>query len=117
MTNNPILRDGIANGTISKGQLVKYASGGWVACSTLGERADGIAFEDATAGDAFSVQIGGLVEYKVGAAGIADGDALTADANGLGITAVATNVVRLKAKGAASAGAYAQAYWADGYTA
>lgn len=114
-THNASLVDGVASETIVKGQFVKYLSGGWDACDTLGEHADGVAFGDAGDGDAFAIQVGQIVKYKVGAAPISDGASITTDANGLGITAVAGDYVRLKAKGAGAAGAYAEAYWYDGY--
>lgn len=112
-TSNPYLIDGIANGTISKGQFLKYASGGWVACTAITDQCDGIAYSDAVDGGAVAVQIGGLVTYLVGAAGIADGAKIGPTAGGLGQTAVTTQYPRLKAIGAGAAGAYAKALWHD----
>ena len=114
-THNPILLDGVASETIVKGQFVKYESGGWDACDTAGEHADGIAFNDAAAGEALAVQVGGLVKYKVAGSNIADGAQIATDANGLGATATTGDYVRLKAYGAGAAGAYAEALWFDGY--
>lgn len=106
---------GIAGGTVSKGQLIKYAAGGWVACTTQGEKYDGVAFNDATVGQALTVQVGGIVKYKVGGTGVADGVALTTTTGGLGELAASADNVRLKAYGAGAAGAYADAIWVDGY--
>jgi hypothetical protein len=114
-THNPQLIDGVANGTISKGQLLKYASGGWVACSVAGEHADGIAFSDSSAGLAVSVQVGGLVKVLAGNANIADGASITTTSGGLGVTAVSGDYIRGKAHGAILAGAYGEALWYDGY--
>lgn len=116
-THNAEIIDGVANGTISKGQQVKYASGGWVACDTAGERADGVAFSDAVSGGAVAIQVGRIVKYLVGASNIADGAEITTTNGGLGVTATTGDIVRLKAKGAGAAGAYAEAYWSDGYAA
>lgn len=113
-THNAMIIDGVANGAIVKGQFVKYAAGGWVACSSQGERADGVAFSDASgAGAAVAVQIGGLVKYKVGASPISDAAKITTGATGLGETAGAGDYTRLKAIGAGAAGAYAEALWCD----
>lgn len=114
-THNATLVDGVASETISKGQFVKYASGGWDACDTAGEHADGVAFGDAAANEAFAIQVGQIVKYKAGANAISDGASLTTDANGLADTATTGDYVRLKAKGACAAGAYGEAYWFDGY--
>lgn len=116
-TFNAHLVDGTANGTISKGQFVKYASGGWVACSSLGERSDGVALSDASAGQAVCIQVGGTVKFKCGGTGISDGGLVTTTAGGLGITAVSTNVIRLKARGAVAANAVGEAVWIDAYVA
>lgn len=117
-THNSKIIDGVAGAAILKGQFVKYEAGGWVPCDTLGERSHAVAFSDAAAaGDAVAIQVGGLVKYKVGAVATGDGDELTTDANGLGITAVATNIVKLLAKGDGAIGAYAEAYWVDAYAA
>jgi len=115
-THNPQLIDGTANGTISKGQLVKYLSGGWVACSSAGELADGVAFNDAVTGGAVAVQIGGKVKYLCGASPIADGAKITTTAGGLGITAATGNLPRLKALGACAATAYGEAIWESDVT-
>jgi len=114
--NSQDLVDGVANGTISKGQFVKYASGGWVACSSAGELADGIAFSDAVATAAVCVQIGGKVIYLCGGTGIADGAKITTTAGGLGVTAATTNLPRLKALGACAANAYGEALWESDVT-
>lgn len=107
---------GIANGTISKGQLVKYAAAGWVACSSQGELADGVAWNDAVAGGALTIQVGGIITYKVGGTGVADGVNLTPTAGGLGELAATGDVVRMRAYGAGAAGAFAQAIWVDRIT-
>jgi hypothetical protein len=112
MTSNPVLIDGIANGTISKGQFCKYASGGWVACSAITDQCDGIAYTDAVAGGAVSMQVGGLVTYLSGGT-IADGAKIGPKADGSGQTAVTTQYPRLKAIGASVSGAYAKALWHD----
>ena len=114
-THNATLVDRVASEIISKGQGVKYLSGGWDACDTAGELAEGIAFSDAANGEAFAVQVGGIVKYKAGTNAILDGASLTMDANGLADTATTGDYVRLKAKGACAAGAYGEAYWFDGY--
>lgn len=102
-----------ASETITAGQFVKYLSGGLDACDTEGEKADGIAFCDAGAGDACGVQIGGVVKVKVGASPVVDGARLTTDANGLALTAGAGDYVRCKALEAGAAGAIIRALWTD----
>lgn len=114
-THNADLIDGTASETISKGQFVKYASGGWDACDSAGEQAHGVAFNDAGADEGLTVQVGKLVQYKVGASPISDGADVTTDANGLGVTATTGDYVRGKAIGAGAAGAYATMLWFDGY--
>lgn len=116
-THNPQLVDGVANAAITKGQFLKYVAGGWTPCTVLGERADGVAMSDAAAqGDAVAVQVGGIVKYKCAAgAPIADGALITTTAAALGITAVATNVARLKARGACAVNAHGEAIWIDAY--
>lgn len=114
-THNPVLIDGVASETIVKGQFVKYESGGWDACDTAGEHADGVAFGDAEAGDAFAIQVSGLVKYKCGGTQIADGARIACTSGGLGVTAVTGDYVRLKAHGACAANAYGEALWFDGY--
>jgi hypothetical protein len=114
-THNPVLVDGTASETIVKGQFVKYESGGWDACDTQGEHADGVAFSDAQAGEGLAIQIGGLVKYKVGAAPVTDGALLTTGTGGLAEAAGSGDYPRLKAHGAGAAGAYACALWYDGF--
>jgi hypothetical protein len=109
-THNAVIIDGIANGTISKGQFCKYASGGWVACSAITDIAEGVAFTDATAGNAVAMQVGGKVKYLAGAA-ISDGALIAPKADGSGQTAVSTQYARLKACGAGVSTGYAEAYW------
>jgi len=113
MTGNPVLIDGIANGTISKGQFVKYAAGGYVACSATTDKSDGVAYNDAVAGGAVAVQIGGKVVYLCGGTGIADAAQIGPTAGGLGQTAVTTQYPRLKAYGACAANAFGEALWVD----
>lgn len=110
---DPILIDGIANGTISKGQFVKYAAGGWVACSAITDKSEGVAYNDAVAGGAVAVQVGKKVAYKCGAAPIADGALIGPTADALGQTAVTTQYPRLKAYGACAANAFGVALWYD----
>lgn len=112
-TSTPQLIDGLANGTISKGQFLKYASGGWIACSATTDRCEGIAYTDAVAGGAVAVQIGGKVSFLAGAANIADGALIATTAAGLGQTAVTTQYPRLRAYGATLATAYGEAIWYD----
>lgn len=112
-TSNPVLIDGIANGTISKGQFLKYAAGGFVACTAITDRCDGIAYSDAVAGGAVAVQVGGKVTFLCGGTGIADGANVAPTAGGLGQTAVTTQYPRLKAYGAVAANAYGTALWHD----
>lgn len=112
-TSTPVLIDGPANGTISKGQFVKYASGGFVACTAITDRCEGIAYSDAVAGGSVAVQIGGKVSFLAGAANIADGALIATTAAGLGQTAVSTQYPRLKAYGATVATAYGEALWYD----
>lgn len=109
MSNNTQTIPGIANGTVTKGQLVKYAAGGWVACSSQGEKYDGVAFNDATAGEALAVQVDGLITYKCGGTGVADGVNLTTTAGGLAELAASSDNVSLKAIGATVANAYGTA--------
>lgn len=112
-TSNPYLIDAIANGTISKGQFLKYAAGGFVACSAITDQCDGVAFSDAVAGGAVAVQVGGKVAFLAGGANIADGAKIGPTAGGLGQTAVTTQYPRLKALGATLANAYGEALWHD----
>lgn len=112
-TSDPLLIDGLANGTISKGQFLKYASGGWIACSGLTDICEGIAYSDAVVGGSVAVQVGKKVTYLVGAVSIADGAKVATTAAGLGQTAVSTQFPRLKAYGAGAANAYAEALWWD----
>jgi hypothetical protein len=112
-TFNPTLIDGIANGTISKGQFVKYAAGGYVACSGITDKPDGVAFTDAVAAGAVCVQIGGKVAFICGAAPIADGALIATTAAGLGQTAVSTQYPRLVANAAVAAGAQGEGIWVD----
>jgi hypothetical protein len=112
-TNTPYLIDGVANGTISKGQFCKYASGGWVACSAITDQCDGIAYSDAVAGGGVAMQVGGKVTFLCGGTGIADGAKIGPTAGGLGQTAVTTQYPRLKAYGAVAANAYGEALWHD----
>lgn len=115
-THNAQLVDGLAAAAITKGQFLKFGAAGWTPCTVLGERSDGVAMSDAAAaGDAVAVQVGGSVKFKCGAVGIADGGIVTTSAAGLGITAVATNIARLKAKGAVAANAVGEAAWVDAY--
>jgi len=94
-------------------------TGGKVAvCSVLGERADFvIGSEPSAAGQATDVypRDGRIVEIKVGAVAVAANDELTPDANGLAITAVATNIVTAKALEAGNAGAVIRALWVAAY--
>jgi hypothetical protein len=112
-TNTPHLIDGKANGTISKGQFVKYAAGGYVACSAITDKASGVAYNDAVAGGMVCVQIGGKVTFLCGGTGIADGAFIGPTAGGLGQTAVTTQYPRLQAYGAVAANAYGEALWND----
>lgn len=94
----------------------KYAAGGYVACSVLGERADVIiANTPAAAGEVVELNVGMKCKIKVGAAPVVDGAELTPAATGLAITAVATNIVRAKALEAGAAGAIIEALWVDAY--
>lgn len=114
-THNPILIDGIAHEAVVKGKLVKRVAGGWDLCDTAGEHADGVAFGDAAAGEAFAIQVGGKVKYLVGGSNISDGAQITTTSAGVGVTAVTGDYVRMIADGAGAAGAYAEATWFDGY--
>ena len=114
-THNAEIIDGVANGTVSKGQFVKYASGGWVACDAAGEMADGIAFSDAVDDGPIAVQVGKIVQYKCGGTQIADGANITPTSGGLGVTATTGDYVRGKAYGACAANAYGRMLWFDGY--
>lgn len=112
-TSDPILIDGLANGTISKGQFLKYAAGGWVACSAITDICEGIAYTDAVAGGSVAVQVGKKVTYLVGAVQIADGVKIATTAAGVGQLAVSTQFPRLKAYGIGQALGYAEALWWD----
>lgn len=114
-TFNADLIDGVASETISKGQFVKYASGGWDACDTLGEMPDGVAYNDAKAGEGLTVQCGKLCLVKVGSSPILDGANVTTDGDGLAVTAGPGDYVRGKAYGAGAAGAYMTMLWFDGF--
>lgn len=116
MTQNAIVIDGIANGTISKGQFLKYASGGWVACSAITDPCQGIAFGDAVAGGAVGVQVGGIVQYLVAGADVADGAKIGPSTGGAGQTAVTTQFPRIQAYGAGKAGGYARGLWISDVT-
>ncbi len=111
--HNAQIIDGIANGTISKGQMLEFAAGGWTACNAQGEACDGVAFSDAESGDAVAVQVSGIVMYKCGAVGLADGAKITTGAAGLAEVGASGDVVRMKAIGATAAGAYGIALWVD----
>jgi predicted transcriptional regulator len=113
--SNPICIPGVAHEAISKGQFVKQVAGGFDACDSAGEHADGVAWNDALAGEALTVQVGGIIKYKVGSNPISDGAEITVTAAGLGDAATQGDYVRCKAKGAGAAGAFAEAYWFDGY--
>jgi hypothetical protein len=115
MTHNATIIDGVLGGSVTKGQLLKYASGGWVPCDTAGEHSDGIAFADGASGDTIAIQVGQICIYKVGGSDVADGAQITTTTGGLGITATSGQYVRLKALGAASSGAFGRALWFDGY--
>ena len=112
-TCNPVLIDGIANGPISKGQFVKYAAGGYVACSAITDKADGVAYSDAVAGGSVCIQKGGRCLFLCGAAPIVDGAIVAPTAAGLGQTGVVTQFPRLRAYGAVAAGAYGAGEWID----
>jgi hypothetical protein len=112
-TSTPYIIDGVANGTISKGQFLKYASGGWVVCSAITDQCDGIAYSDAVATGAVAVQVGGKVTFLCGGSNIADGAKIGPTAGALGQTAVSTQYPRLKALGATLANAYGEALWHD----
>lgn len=112
-TYNSNIIDGIANGTISRGQFVKYAAGGYVACSAITDKPDGVAFSDAVAGGAVAIQVGGKVIFLCGAAPIADGAIVSTTAGGLGQTGVTTQYPRLLAYGAVAAGAWGEGQWLD----
>lgn len=114
-THNAQVVDIDASETIVRGQFVKYESGGLDACDTLGEKADGVAFNDAGAGEACGVQIGGIVKVKIGGTGVNDGALLTTTTGGLAVTAGAGDYVRCKALEAGAANAYIKALWFDGY--
>jgi len=116
-THSSHLIDGPANGTISKGQFLKYASGGWVACSGTTDLCTGVAFNDAVQGGVVCVQIGGKVIFLNGAGGtIADGAKVAPTAGGLGQTAVTTQFPRLQALGAVAANAYGEGLWISDVT-
>lgn len=114
-THNAQIVDIDASETITAGQFVKYASGGLDACDTVGEAADGIAFNDAASGEPVGTQVGGIVKVKIGANPVLDGALLTPDADGLADTAGAGDYVRCKALSAGAAGAIISALWFDGY--
>ena len=115
-THNAQIIDGLANGTISKGQFLKYASGGWVACSAITDKCQGIAFNDAVSGAAVAVQIGGLVKYLVAGSDVADGALVGPSTGGAGQTGVTTQYPRLQAYGIGKAGAYAEGLWISDVT-
>lgn len=115
MTHNALLIDGVLGGSVTKGQLLKYASGGWVPCDTAGEHSDGIAFADGASGDTIAIQVGQIVLFKASNASISDGDSISTTSAGLGVTATAGQYVRLKALGDCAANAYGRALWFDGY--
>lgn len=93
----------------------KYSSGGVVACSVLGERADLVIGNAPIAGAAVSAQVNKKIRVKVGAVGVADGAELTTNATSLAITAVATNIVFCKALEAGAAGAIIDALVVPAY--
>ncbi len=112
-THNADIVDIDAGEAIARGQFVKLVAGVLNACDTEGEKADGIAFSDASSGEACGVQVGKKVKVKVGAVAVAKGARLTTDANGLALTAAAGDYVRAKALEAGAAGAYITALWTD----
>lgn len=93
----------------------KIIAGGVTACSVLGERADCILNNAPNTGEVAQMQHDGICKVKVGAVAVADAAELTPDANGLAITAVATNIVRAKALEAGGAGAIIRAEWVAAY--
>ena len=103
--NKPVDFEAAADLTTKLGAFCKNSATGVVACSVLGERADGILLNAPKLGKAASLQMEGSVLVKVGAVPVAANAELTTDANGFAITAVATNIVRAKATEAGAAGA------------
>lgn len=93
----------------------KFNGGAPVACSVLGERSHFIISNEPKAGDEVEGQVEKIVKVKVGAAPVALHAELTPDANGLAITAVATNIVRCIAMKAGAAGEVIEALWVDAY--
>lgn len=93
----------------------KFNGGNPVACSVLGERADYIIANAPVAGQPVEGFVGEIALVKVGAAPVALHAELTPDANGLAITAVATNIVRAKALEAGAAGQTIRALWVSAY--
>lgn len=86
----------------------KLGATGVAACSSLGERADGIigdAAQTKAAGDPVELFVERIAKVTVGAVAVAKGAELTPNATGLAITAVATNIVRAKANEAGQPGA------------
>lgn len=94
----------------------KIVAGGVAACAVLGERSDGVIGNPAkAAGEPVELYRERVAKVKVGAVAVAKGAELTPDANGLAITAVATNIVRAKANEAAAAGAIVEITFVDAY--
>lgn len=93
----------------------KFAAGVPAACAVLGERSDFIIANEPNVGDEVEGQLEKIVKVKVGAVAVAIHAELTPDANGLAITAVATNIVRCKALEAGGAGAIIRALWVSAF--
>lgn len=85
----------------------KMTSTGIAACSSAGERADGVIGEGypkapTAAGQALDFYVERVVKVRTGAS-VAEGDELTPDTSGRAVTATTGNVVRAKALEAAGA--------------
>ncbi len=114
-THNAQVVDVIAIATTVKGQFMKPGAGGYTPCTVLGERSEGVAFSDASTGQAVGLQIGQKILVKVGVANIAADVEVTTNALGLAITAVSTNIVRCRSVEAGLAGSYMECLWVDAY--
>jgi hypothetical protein len=93
----------------------KFAGGVPAVCDALGERSEFVIHNEPKAGDQVAGQVEKIVKVKVGAAPVALHAELTPDANGLAITAVATNIVRCIAMKAGAAGEVIEALWVSAY--
>lgn len=113
--NDPIDHIAAADLRTKEGCFGKVVAGGINVCTVLGERADCVIGNTPNIGEAVSMQVEKKVRVKIGAVAVVDGAELTTDALALAKTAVATNIVMLKALEAGNPGVTIDALWVPAY--